>query len=362
MRVLVIGGAVICAAAYFLFLRRRRRARPELSHADKIKGLKLMDPIYGYRHLVEEDTQLVQPFDFDLAAVRALRQRFVLHAHDVVIATYPKCGTTWMQQLILLLLRGSDGTCAPMRDAPWLEMSASSAANGEMSSSPAISVDDLCSLPPPDLAVDCGRRVWKTHAPEGHPPWRHSSGGGNSASMAGAKVVVVARNAKDAAVSLLHHSSNITPFAWHGGWAEFAPLFLDGRVESNSWWDWHAGWWHACQREPQAVLWVTFEEMSADLPAVAKRVAEHLGLERSWTELEAVARRCSFSSMKVEAECRDHAAEASGGHVKKKHFRKGQVGGWRAVLRHEDVIAFDAKNAELAARCNGLILFEGDTD
>ena len=49
---------------------------------------------------------LIQPFDFDVPAVQALRARFTLAAHDVAIATYPKCGTTWMQQLVLLLLRG----------------------------------------------------------------------------------------------------------------------------------------------------------------------------------------------------------------------------------------------------------------
>ena len=35
-----------------------------------------------------------------------------------------------------------------------------------------------------------------------------------SASAAGAKVIVVARNAKDTAVSMLHHTANIPPFGW----------------------------------------------------------------------------------------------------------------------------------------------------
>ena len=86
-------------------------------------GLRLMSPC-GYRHKVEEDG-LIQPFDFDLPTIAQLRQRFALRQHDVVVATYPKCGTTWMQQLAILCLRGGDAECVPMRDAPWLEMSVS---------------------------------------------------------------------------------------------------------------------------------------------------------------------------------------------------------------------------------------------
>ena len=85
-----------------------------------------------------------------------------------------------MQQLVLLLLRGVEQTINPMRDAPWLEMSVSSAATGGPSSSPALTTDQLAEYAP----SAGGRRVWKSHGPATHMPWR----GGAEGLSNGAKV------------------------------------------------------------------------------------------------------------------------------------------------------------------------------
>ena len=69
----------------------------------------------GYNYIL--DDAVVQPFDFYLPVIRELREQHELRPYDVVISTYPKCGTTWMQQVVLLLLRGSDAeSFAPMHD------------------------------------------------------------------------------------------------------------------------------------------------------------------------------------------------------------------------------------------------------
>ncbi|KAH8071407.1 sulfotransferase [Aureococcus anophagefferens] len=46
------------------------------------------------------------------SAVAELRRSFLSRAGDVFVCTYPKCGTTWMQQIVLLLLHGGDATKA----------------------------------------------------------------------------------------------------------------------------------------------------------------------------------------------------------------------------------------------------------
>ena len=274
---------------------------PELSSEEHAAGVMLADPQWGYKY-VQEHSGLIQPFDFILDAVYELRNTLEPKPHDVFIATYPKCGTTWMQQICMLLMRGSGAACDPMKDAPWLEMAVSRTATPgyvPVSGTPSLGCEALCALGPGPEA-DSGRRVWKTHAPVSAAPWR---GGPAAAAAAGAKVIVVSRNPKDAAVSMLHHSRNIPGFCWRGGWDEFAPLFLDGKVESSSIWEWHSGWWEAATSQPDCVLLVHFEDLKADLPAEVARVAAHLGLQRSAAELQAVAARCSFGAMKA-ALCR----------------------------------------------------------
>ena len=76
-------------------------AQDALSDADRAAGVKVMDPRWGYRYVVDESDigSVIQPFDTHCAAVQELRAKFTLASTDVVIATYPKCGTTWMQQV-----------------------------------------------------------------------------------------------------------------------------------------------------------------------------------------------------------------------------------------------------------------------
>ena len=162
---------------------------------------------------------------------------------------------------------------------------------------------------------------------------------------------MVTRNAKDTAVSMLHHTKNIPPFEFTGDWEQFAELFLAGRVESSCFWEWHKSWWQQAQVSPDAVLWVRFEDMKSDLPAIAALVSSYLGLAHTAEELDAVAERCGFVAMKKEADNRDADSAAKGEHVKKGHIREGKVGGWQSIMSQDTVAAFDARSAALHEDC-----------
>ena len=83
------------------------------------------------------------------------------------------------------------------------------------------------------------RRVFKTHATWSLFPVSKENLHPDT------KIVVVARNVKDVAVSLFKHSSKIPAHNYTGPWDDFLSMFLAGNVCEGSWFDHTIGWWQA---------------------------------------------------------------------------------------------------------------------
>eukprot|EP00656_Telonema_subtile_P005249 TRINITY_DN12386_c0_g1_i1.p1 TRINITY_DN12386_c0_g1~~TRINITY_DN12386_c0_g1_i1.p1 ORF type:complete len:333 (-),score=73.93 TRINITY_DN12386_c0_g1_i1:101-1099(-) len=313
-----------------------RNLMPEQPHPD---GPPLVHE--GYTHRLYHG--VVYPPFVVPSAVDQLREQLSLPSDDVVIATYPKCGTTWMQQIALLLRFKGDRTAItdPMAQAPWFESMVSSHAVAK----PAESC--LCAgMHPNDWRAlsDTPHMIWKTHAPAQLVPW---SNGLHQNSMRH-KVIVVTRNSKDAAVSMLHHANN-GPHGFVAEWPEFAQLFKAGMVESGSYWTWHADWWAAKAANPESILWVTFESLKSDLRTEVGRIAEFMGCELDSDTLDLVAEGSTFEAMKQQQQRIDAEKEARGARVKKDHIRKGKVGTWRELFEPEVSAEFDALDLEHGA-------------
>eukprot|EP00929_Paragymnodinium_shiwhaense_P043708 TRINITY_DN22461_c0_g1_i1.p1 TRINITY_DN22461_c0_g1~~TRINITY_DN22461_c0_g1_i1.p1 ORF type:complete len:384 (-),score=64.52 TRINITY_DN22461_c0_g1_i1:330-1481(-) len=260
---------------------------------------------------------------------------------DIFIATYPKCGTTWMQQVVLLLLAGGDSSKVrdPMKQSPWIEKVL---CNSQISV-----MEFLSSSPPPESQVVVpARRVVKTHAPEQLAPWV----GGAQHLPRGAKVIVVVRNPKDTAVSMFHHTMDQpTMYEYKGDWDHFLKeLFLPGRVVAGCFWEWHASWWKAKQQN-EDILWISYEEMKADLPAAIRKVASFCGIDASAETVQKVAASSTFAAMKKLFDEEDAKKEARGEEVKKNHIRQGESGAWRKTFTSEQEALFDAHNRRKSA-------------
>ena len=106
---------------------------------------------------------------------------------DIVIATYPKCGTTWMQQIVSLLIFQSPEP-RPIHDlSPWI---------------------DCRFMYPIEVMQEIiegqqHRRFLKSHLPfDGFPYYDQ------------VRYVHVARDGRDACMSFFNHCSAFTPFAY----------------------------------------------------------------------------------------------------------------------------------------------------
>ncbi|KAG8431312.1 hypothetical protein GDO86_019074, partial [Hymenochirus boettgeri] len=164
---------------------------------------------------------------------------FQAQEDDVVIATYPKAGTTWMQEIVDLVLL--EGDVERNMRAPCF-----------------IKVPFLDLVPPKPMPqgveladkMESPRRI-KTHLPTQLVP--PSIWGGN------VKIVYVARNAKDCLVSYYYFHKMNKGLPDPGTWENFFSSFLSGDIPWGSWFDHVIGWWKAVDKH--RILYVFYEDM-----------------------------------------------------------------------------------------------------
>jgi len=264
-----------------------------------------------------------------------LREHVRYRSGDVVVATYPKCGTTLTEQVVLLLLNGGDASA--------LDPLSKNSANyhgkfGKIWPS-------ACIRPNEEVAAHDGSgpeefvprslswfearpspRVIKTHAPVPDLLGGNGSSENESKLAAGAKYIVCTRNPLDACVSYYYHAWNPFKSGWpFGAWVE-AWCMGDAHNGCGSWFSWHRGWFDLLKKEPSSILWVHYESFLANPISETLRIAAFLGVSVSPSLIEKVVEESSFSKMKEAATTA--AAKGARGNTPA-HLRKGNRGGWR---------------------------------
>jgi hypothetical protein len=268
-----------------------------LQDVQRPADVKRLDPEWGMNLSMVEDTAY-PPF-LRASVIKELQQSFRTKPGDVFVCTYAKCGTTWMQTIVLLLLHDGDtgkvwAHPRLQQQAPWLEACYLRYVRW---GGPCPYLDDrrIERDFAPMHHVDTqgrARRVFKTHATFGLFPVAPERRAKDT------KIIVVARNPKDCAASMYAHAKAIPPFGYSGPWSHFFELFMSGQVEEGRWDTYHAEWYRAMQANPDEVLFVHFEALKRDAASEIRKIARFIGVEPTPALVEKVVAGSSFSAMK----------------------------------------------------------------
>lgn len=241
---------------------------------------------------------------------------FQFKPDDIIVASYPKTGTTWIQEIVYMLthnFKKSDSSSEFLETRfPYLE------------------------YPYPGIksvALKTGPRFIKTHLPHSILP--------PSFENSNAKLVYITRNPRDTAVSYFYFMRLLTPCSFQGTLSDFLQLFLSDTAMYSPFFDHVLGYWN--HRESSNILFVTYEDLQKHPTHVIKRVANFLGVEASDADIEYIAACTSFSSMSKNPSVNyEHWKDLGFAYKEKGQFlRTGKVGDWKQHLSEIDVAAFE---------------------
>ncbi len=268
---------------------------------------------------------------------------FEMRPDDIVIATYPKCGTTWTQRIVDLLVFQNTDTRPIMDTSVWL--------------------DSRIFAPHEENLVTLGdqdhRRFIKSHLPLDSLPIYE-----------GVKYVHVARDGRDAFLSWHNHVRGFTPETrmkvgmiamtdpelpkmgpppetpedpqlMYQGWiaqAEAAPQVGPG--QELSYFDFEMTYWR--ERHRKNLLMVHYADMKADLEGEMRRISEFLEIDTPPAVLRELAAAAQFEAMKAQGPALlPHIGE----HFDKgseRFLNRGVNGRWRDVLNADDLARYAA--------------------
>lgn len=243
-----------------------------------------------------------------------------LYPDDVWVVSYPKSGTTWVQQIIRLIR--SSGVQDDVKidfAVPWLEAVAR----------PRIREANF------SVEQVQRPRAFKSHFPYDSLPC-------GPPHTTPCKYVYVIRNPKDVAVSAFFHSR--LRFFPDIDWDSFWKKFIDGDMEFGNYFD-HLLSWLAHKAEANMII-LQYEDMKKDLKRAVSKIAAFIDVHLSDEVVCKIADLTCFEKMKMDDTAnyswnkRHHKEKATA------FMRKGIVGDWKNFLTAEQSAQMDALCAE----------------
>uniref|UniRef100_A0A3P9I587 Sulfotransferase n=1 Tax=Oryzias latipes TaxID=8090 RepID=A0A3P9I587_ORYLA len=235
-------------------------------------------------------------------------QDFKARPDDILIASYPKAGNTWVSYILDLLyfshVSPDRQEVVPLHErVPFLEFYMPGFPSG---------VDELnqsTTVP----------RIIKTHLPVqflSKSFWEQNS-----------KIVYVARNAKDSVVSFFHFDRMNKAQPEPGDWSSYLKRFMDGKMVFGSWYEHVKGWWEKQKSHPN-ILYLFYEDLIENTEEELDKLCSFLGLSPSSESKKQVMEKALFDNMKNN-KMANGSADAVLDFKISPFMRKGKVGDWK---------------------------------
>jgi len=259
---------------------------------------------------------------------------------DIVIATYAKSGTTWMQQIVAQLMFDGDPDISVAEMSPWVDLR----------------------VPPKDvklplLEAQTHRRFMKTHLPVDAIRFCPK-----------ARYLYIGRDGRDVVWSMYNHHVNANQ-TWYDALNDtpgrvgppIEPPPDDIRQYWREWldrdghpfwpfWDNVRSWWAV--RDLPNVKFIHFANLKHDMAREIRAIATFLDIPIKESRWEAILNHCSFEWMKKNATKSVPLGGAFWDAGAEVFINKGVNGRWSDTLSPEEVAAYQTRSrTELGDEC-----------
>ncbi|XP_070573621.1 sulfotransferase 1B1-like [Ptychodera flava] len=252
---------------------------------------------------------------------------FKFRPEDVVVAGFPKSGNTWLVEVLKAmytnwgLVEVSDTKCPIFLEEYTLYKRYLGKIRQQV-----VETTNLEDLPSP--------RLIQTHLPATVFPCHVLKDNG-------VKVIHMSRNPKDVVVSMYYFWNKFMHGQFStGNWDQTVQAFVEDRLPLTPWIR-HVGDWFQRGIEDN-VLHVTYEEMTQDLPAIIRKVADFLRRPRTDEAIGKVVRTTSVGEMRNRLSKMIIADEEMIPKNENPFVRKGIVGDWKNHFTVAQSELFDA--------------------
>ncbi|MCL7022007.1 hypothetical protein MKW94_006307 [Papaver nudicaule] len=293
----------------------------------------------GLGHDVQYQYQGFWCFAAGIEDIKDFQHNFKALDTDIVIASVPKSGTTWLKALTFAIVNRSRYPCSSVSKNylhhPLLTVSPHDLV-------PFIEFKHL--TPEYSSPVDSPCKLIATHIP--YPSLPESI----KTSTINCKIIYMCRNPLDNFISLWVFMNKLRAMPANTENNPSLPIeeafefFCDGVSEFGPFWDHVLGYWKESLDNPHKVLFMKYEDLKKDPKTHLKRLAEFMGCsftleEESQGVIEDITNLCSFEHLKNLDLNKDGTWRK--GIENKVYYRKGAVGDWKNYLTPQMVKRLD---------------------